>query len=138
MHCQTPKKRGNKHQPRERSDFTSVRKPQCLSPRLENSLSYDFRMPSPARSRRISHTFPCVCSCSLGLSYFVGGGHAIMSDGCTSAKFCSRSLKINPAIKSDASAASLMTKMQGSPRWPHLACRVVVCGLPCLLVRRLH
>ena len=40
---------------------------------------------------------------------------AFPASGCYS-KFCSRCLKINPVIKSAASTASKMTKMQGSPR----------------------
>ena len=50
------------------------------------------------------------------------------------AKFRSRCLKINPVIKLPASAASPMTKGQGSPRPPPSACRAVVRGLSCILV----
>ena len=50
------------------------------------------------------------------------------------AKFGSRCLKINRVIKLVVSAASPMTKMQGSLRPPSSACRAVVRGLPCILV----
>ena len=43
-------------------------------------------------------------------------------------------LKINPVSRSAASAASPMTKMQGSPRPPSPACRAAIRGLPCILV----
>ena len=37
-------------------------------------------------------------------------------------------------IKLDASAASLMTKIQGSPLSTHCPCQVIVYEIPCILV----